>query len=552
LQTVVGVGTVFANRTADFRIQTSDRRVKMADTTIQGEKSMKNCRVIHRLLGLVVAVLAAFTFWPGLLSAQVQSQPPGLPAPPEAADSNIEPQTRGPVHEAFAEPDVFDPAPNEVVTEQPPDPVTEVPPSGKPEGNDVTWIPGYWSRDPDQQRYVWISGIWRTLPPGLEWVPGYWVQSGAGFQWVPGFWRRADLAQVSYLPQPPESLEEGPVGEPPSQDYVWVPGVWTYNTRYAWRPGFWGQCHPGWIWIPAHYVWTPSGYVFIDGHWDYDLARRGVLFAPVFFKNRFPFAAGYAFTPSIVWDASLLTNYLFCWPKWQCYCFGDFYAANYVKTGIYPWFSFHESRFGYDPFYAYYSWVHRNDRGWHQRLVSEYRDRRDHVNLRPPATWAALRVRERQPGFKPFVMPLATFARRGGAINFEKISNVRRDEFIRNDRDLRAWRENRLQLERRPRTERPEAEHRITIPKTPRGPEFKPERPERVERGRGERGGVETGHVEHFEHRPPAGPRRPEVRKGPVPKEHAARPHPAERLANPRFEPRPSNRGGGKPEPKRK
>ena len=162
-----------------------------------------------------------------------------------------------------------------------------MPPEQKPAGDHVVWIAGYWTYETDQQKFIWTSGIWRAMPQGVEWVPGYWNQADGGYQWVAGFWRK-DTAetQVNYLPQqPPNTLEQGPVGTAPSADYTWIPGHWVWwHEHYAWRPGFWAAANPNWIWVPAHYVWAPNGYIFVDGHWDYAMEQRGVFFAPVVFR----------------------------------------------------------------------------------------------------------------------------------------------------------------------------------------------------------------------------------------------------------------------------
>ena len=55
--------------------------------------------------------------------------------------------TRGPVHEAFAGMVTFNPEPGVVVTKAPPDVIEETPPEERPEGDHVTWIPGYWTWD---------------------------------------------------------------------------------------------------------------------------------------------------------------------------------------------------------------------------------------------------------------------------------------------------------------------------------------------------------------------------------------------------------------------
>ena len=87
--------------------------------------------------------------------------------------------TRGPVHEAFAEMISYNPEPGIVVTKTPPDPIEEVPPEERPEGDNVAWIPGYWAWDDERNDFLWVSGTWRALPPGREWMSGYWAQTPA-------------------------------------------------------------------------------------------------------------------------------------------------------------------------------------------------------------------------------------------------------------------------------------------------------------------------------------------------------------------------------------
>ena len=94
-----------------------------------------------------------------------------------AAQDGVEVLTRGPVHEAFAETITFDPEPGIVAPKAPPADIEEVPPQQRPAGRNVTWIPGYWAWDDERNDFLWLSGIWRALPPGRQWVPGYWGQS---------------------------------------------------------------------------------------------------------------------------------------------------------------------------------------------------------------------------------------------------------------------------------------------------------------------------------------------------------------------------------------
>src|SRR5690606_37372777 len=95
----------------------------------------------------------------------------------------VEIETRGPIHEAFAEPIVFDPEPPLVAPAQPPPPIQEIPPNERPAGQFVAWIPGYWNWDEDRNAFIWLSGIWRRVPPGRQFIPGYWTETVAGYQW---------------------------------------------------------------------------------------------------------------------------------------------------------------------------------------------------------------------------------------------------------------------------------------------------------------------------------------------------------------------------------
>ncbi len=96
------------------------------------------------------------------LCAGDRQDPPAAPSPvpdgagpqgaPGSAADQADPQapqvmTRGPIHEAFAAPVVHDPAAGPVIPKAPPAPIQEMPPDQKPAGQNVQWIPGYWSWD---------------------------------------------------------------------------------------------------------------------------------------------------------------------------------------------------------------------------------------------------------------------------------------------------------------------------------------------------------------------------------------------------------------------
>src|SRR5512141_2608794 len=147
-----------------------------------------NVRPVSTLCVIAALVAAGAGFG---LDRAIAAQPG-----PAEVGAGVEVLTRGPVHEAFAETITFDPQPGIVVPKAPPDIIEEVPPDQRPEGANVTWIPGYWGWDDDRSDYLWVSGIWRALPPGRQWVPGYWGQSGQSFQWTSGYWADATISDV--------------------------------------------------------------------------------------------------------------------------------------------------------------------------------------------------------------------------------------------------------------------------------------------------------------------------------------------------------------------
>ena len=301
--------------------------------------------------------------------------------------------TRGPVHEAFAGMVTFNPAPGVIVQKAPPNAIEEVPPGERPEGANVPWIPGYWAWDDERGDFLWVSGTWRSLPPGRAWVAGYWGKITDGYQWTSGYWANAAEEETTYLPAPPATVEEGPSTKAPSRDYGWTPGSWLWrDERYAWSPGYWAQGRADWDWMPSHYVWTPRGYVFVDGYWDYSVNRRGMLFAPVYFDSGLYSRSGYSYSPSIALDLALLAENLFLRPNYHHYYFGDYYDNSYNRNGYFAAYAYQSNRGGYDPIFSHQRWEHRQDRNWAQGAATTYQYRLDHADARPPRTWAAMRA----------------------------------------------------------------------------------------------------------------------------------------------------------------
>ena len=168
-----------------------------------------------------------------------------------------------------------------------------------------------------------------------------------------------------------------------------------YQDHYVRRPGYWLREQPGWVWVPSHYTWTPRGYVFAEGHWDYSLDRRGVLFAPVYFPRPVYERAGFSYSPSIVIDTGMLQFSLFAYPRYSHYYFGDYYDDAYLRIGIYPRFWSERNDAWYDPFYKYDRWQNRRtEPRWEEHERHEYDLRRADKDLRPPRTYREMETRQ--------------------------------------------------------------------------------------------------------------------------------------------------------------
>ncbi len=487
----------------------------------------------HRILaitGILATYAAPARAW----------QAPDVPQPAAAADgdpSGGQVLTQGPIHEAFAQPVLYDPKPSPVVAKAVPAPINELPPDQKPKGDNVQWIPGYWAWDDSRSDFLWVSGVWRAVPAGRQWVPGYWSKVDGGSQWVSGYWAASDATQVHYLPEPPASLEQGPSSPAPDANSTWAPGTWAWqDNQYQWRPGFWVNNQPNWMWSPATTSWTPNGYVTNQGYWDYPMASRGQPFAPVYFGQGITGRPNFAYTPGVGLLTSALATSLFVRPAYNTYLFGDYYGANHYGSGIYPWYAFHNSRYGYDPLYAYSASQNlRTNPRWANEIHDVYQYRREHAEARPPRTFAESRNLVARPTGGNSAIPAAAanlaLARplsqianpasgaSANAIRFEKIDAARQKQLAAQTADFHKMRDERTRREIEGRRDAPAAgangqaaARPLEMPRSPlAGPN------------------AGTGRVA-----PPAPPAHPEIDK-------TARPNPAN--ANPvRHEPRPDTR----------
>jgi hypothetical protein len=264
--------------------------------------------------------------------------------------------TRGALHEAFASAHHADPQASPLVAKTPPELIDEVSPEYKPEGTNVQWIPGYWAWDDAQADFIWISGVWRDVPPGRQWVPGYWSEETGQYRWVSGFWTEQQNQELGYLPAPPTNLDNGPSVQRPSNDHFYVPGNWDYQgENYRWLSGHWQPVVQNYIWVPARYVWTPHGCVYVSGYWDYEVDSRGTCFAPIHFRRPVYVDQSYVYRPSFVVNVNVdFLTHLFVRPNCGQYYYGDWYSSRYSSQGYKPWCNFSSHHRRYDPLLAYY------------------------------------------------------------------------------------------------------------------------------------------------------------------------------------------------------
>jgi hypothetical protein len=339
-----------------------------------------------------------------------------------------------------------------VVPKRPPNPIEERAPEVKPQGNNAIWIPGYWSWEDDRKDFIWISGVWRVAPPGQRWVPGYWQEGQDGWHWVSGYWMPGNKSEAVYMPQPPASVEHGPTSPTPGDANFWVPGHWQWRgDRYVWVPGYWAVARPNLVWVYPTYSWTPRGWVYCDGYWDYPLEQRGLLFAPVYFARPVVY-----YRPEVVVDVGIVSGSLFCRPVYRHYYFGDYYADTYVAIGIRPWFVYCGPRYGYDPLFCHYRYQYRHDPHWEASLHRWHDYYRGHPDMRPPHTLAEQQRLLADPKVKdrPDVRNLTVGHpvgqlkdNAGGPIRVQSVPASQRAAVQQSAKQISSLRNERLQLE---------------------------------------------------------------------------------------------------------
>ena len=351
----------------------------------------------------------------------------------DAGAENVQVLTRGPVHEAFAESVSFDPQPGLIISTRVPDAIEEMPPEQQLEGDNVTWISGYWAWDDDQNDFIWISGIWRNLPPGRQWVPGYWNGIDDGqYQWTSGYWADA-------------TTEEVPIS-PPRRRATSMPAQY----RRALRPTIAGSPATGCGWTPA----MPGGRVtgcrcgrtgpgcrpatagpaVVTSTWMATGTMRwrtAVCSSPRCISAHAIMTGRIITTlPSIVVALNVFADHLFMRPRYGHYYFGDYYAPRYGTPVTTPPIRGTPATMATIRSMPTTAGTTAMTTVGTAAGSEDFNYFRDHEDARPPHTWAAMRD-SRQDRFndgrnRNYATPLSSFAKMPSSAQSFRIHRRRR------------------------------------------------------------------------------------------------------------------------------
>jgi len=269
-----------------------------------------------------------------------------LASPAVFAQQKLEFQ--GPIHEAFL-PGIGKDLILEAISETPPRPIYET--KTQSTDSEKKWIRGYWDWNQDEEKFVWVCGIWRKPPADHEWIEGYWKQVDEGWTRIPGFWSILPLSSVTYLSSAPPKDYDEEIGQPPSNEYFWVQGYWEYDqksNRYLWNKGKWEQFQKDFVLVPAHYIWREEGYVFIPAYWDWPLGEIGEAYYPAE-------SPADGFTPSQMIKHPDLFAYYFCYyPYYVSYFCHHFH----FHPGFWNYWCCAPNWYWWDSWWSLPAWAH--------------------------------------------------------------------------------------------------------------------------------------------------------------------------------------------------
>ena len=267
---------------------------------------------------------------------------------------------------AFARPSESIVKPGLLAPREPPAAVQELPPDQKPEGDNVVWIPGYWSWDEDRADYLWVSGFFKVASAGRrKWVPGYWNQSDTGWQWVSGFWADANANEVPYVQSAASHAGSRSVAAAAQRQQFLHPGLLAAPRRP--RPvaaGLLERYPSGPRLLPAALFVDAARLPVRQRLLGSSPGRPRVCFSrSVYFPGSGSAkAATGLISPRTRSPCRALLNSLWVRPGAGYYAFGDYYATRYALRGYQPWVAY-GPRYR-DPLYSYSRWVNRGNPAW--------------------------------------------------------------------------------------------------------------------------------------------------------------------------------------------
>ncbi|HEV3143646.1 MAG TPA: hypothetical protein VGZ47_07175, partial [Gemmataceae bacterium] len=208
-----------------------------------------------------------------------------------------------------------------------------------------------------------------------------------------------------FVPPPPMNMDTGPTHAAPDVNCFYIPGCWFYTeTGYAYRPGYWAEIRPGYVWIPAKYTWTPAGWIFSSGYWDYAVMNRGVAFAPLYYPNQAYKDPNYVYRPEVAVNPAGASGNLFVNGNHNHYYFGNYYSPENQKAGIQPWVEY--SVKSYDPLFAYERWANKGNADWLKQMQALVEGQRSGKLPSLPMTWDAQNAQAGDPKSTPILSAL--------------------------------------------------------------------------------------------------------------------------------------------------
>ena len=200
----------------------------------------------------------------------------------------------------------------------------------------------------------------------------------------------------------------------PDDNSAYIPGVWVYrDSRFLWQPGYWAPNQQDRVWHPAQRVWTPNGWLFINGYWDLPYENRGLATPPVYFNQPLWNNPDWSYQPSYAINPNAFLDSAFTFGPG--FYFGNYYNPRYRGLGFNPWFAGNRR---YDPLFANYA--RRNPNFTVGRATQLYAGRSGGTLVAPPLTLAQQGILVRANNVAPVVAPFAQF--NGGATRLVQAS----------------------------------------------------------------------------------------------------------------------------------